>query len=148
MFRNAFVVLSTLLAIATIPGAIACTNNACIAANTIYKECKLKATSLAEFKKCLCTKRFLVNYERCIGGTVCAWDGNPDTLNSPCILIYCPGTFDGGFDAKAYCAGRDPSLFSTAPPISTKPITRTIGPITRTIPIPPYSPIPIETGIA
>jgi hypothetical protein len=81
-----------------------CTNNACTFVNEAYKQCKMDVTTIAGFKTCLCTNQFLVNYERCQNGTVCAWDGNPDTLNNPCILIYCPGEFVGGFDAKEFCS--------------------------------------------
>ncbi|KAG8770610.1 hypothetical protein FS842_006340 [Serendipita sp. 407] len=93
-----------------------CTNGACNAANAIYKECKYRFTALKDFKLCLCTNKFLVNYDRCARGYVCAWDGNPDTLNGACIALYCPGGFAGGFDAKAFCAGTSttPAASSTA----------------------------------
>ncbi|KAG8812032.1 hypothetical protein FRC19_003420 [Serendipita sp. 401] len=87
-----------------------CTNGACDAANAIYKECKYSFTALRDFKRCLCTDKFLVNYDRCLSGYVCPWDGNPDTLNGPCVKIYCPGKFAGGFDAKAFCAGTSTTL--------------------------------------
>lgn len=105
MLKNVFYVVSALLASTVVMAQ--CTNSACTAANAIYKECKYSYTSLRDFQKCLCTEKFLVNYNRCIGGSVCAWDGNPATLNNPCIALYCPGTFDGGFDAKAFCATRN-----------------------------------------
>ncbi|KAG8753181.1 hypothetical protein FRC14_006352 [Serendipita sp. 396] len=133
MLGNAFLVLSALLAVVTVP-VTACTNGACGVANSIYKECKYKTVTTADFKKCLCTKQFLVNYDRCLAGSVCGWNGDPATLNNPCILIYCPGTFDGGFDAKAFCMNR---LVPTSLP------TRTVRP-----PILTLDPIPIETGIA
>ncbi|PVF91447.1 hypothetical protein CPB86DRAFT_792050 [Serendipita vermifera] len=122
MFKNVVIVLTALLASTTVSAQ--CTNAACGVANSIYKECKYSFTALRDFKACLCTQKFLVNYERCLGGSVCAWDGNPDTLNNPCILIYCPGKFEGGFDAKAFCSGKSTPTSLT------------------------YSPIPIETGIA
>ncbi|KIM26871.1 hypothetical protein M408DRAFT_178448 [Serendipita vermifera MAFF 305830] len=129
MFKNALYVISVLLASTTVMAQ--CNNGACTVANSIYKECKYSFTALREFKTCLCTEKFLVNYDRCLNGTICPWDGSPDTLNGPCVKIYCPGKFDGGFDARAFCSGR-------LPPITTK----------GTVPTLTYSPIPIETGIA
>jgi hypothetical protein len=104
MFKNVVLVLTALLASTTV--AAQCSNGACGAANAIYKECKYSFTAFRDFQACLCTKKFLVNYERCLNGFVCPWDGNPATLNNPCIALYCPGKFEGGFDAKAFCASR------------------------------------------
>ncbi len=104
MFRNVLFVLSVLLASSSVMAQ--CTNSACTSANADYKLCKYSYTIESEFKKCLCTEKFLVNYQRCLGGSVCAWDGIPAHLNQPCIALYCPGTFAGGFDAKAYCSSR------------------------------------------
>ncbi|KAG8820182.1 hypothetical protein FRC19_009088 [Serendipita sp. 401] len=104
MFKNAILALSALLTIMTVPAVAQCTNGACTAANNAYTQCKLSTTTTAAFKACLCTNVFLVNYGRCLGGHVCAWDGNPSTLNQPCIDLYCPGTFAGGFDAPVFCA--------------------------------------------
>ncbi|KAG8753180.1 hypothetical protein FRC14_006351 [Serendipita sp. 396] len=116
MFKNVLFVFTALLTIATVPVMSQCSNGACGAANAIYKECKYSSFTKAAFKKCLCTKKFLVNYQRCLDGWVCAWDGNPATLNNPCIALYCPGTFDGGFDAKSFCGIHDST---TAIPIET-----------------------------
>ncbi|KAG8776853.1 hypothetical protein FRB91_007863 [Serendipita sp. 411] len=103
MFKHAILVLSAALLTAT--NVLACTNAACQVANSIYKECKYSTTNIDALRKCLCTDKFIVNYNRCLNGFVCAWDGNPSTLNQPCIALYCPGTFDGGFDAIAFCRG-------------------------------------------
>ncbi|KIM22101.1 hypothetical protein M408DRAFT_27869 [Serendipita vermifera MAFF 305830] len=116
MFKRVIFVVSALLASTVVTAQ--CTNNACTAANALYKKCKYSYTAVGDFKACLCTDVFLVNYNRCLGGTVCAWDGNPDHLNNPCIALYCPGTFAGGFDAKAFCAGKA-SASLTAIPIET-----------------------------
>ncbi|KAG8762435.1 hypothetical protein FRC15_008509 [Serendipita sp. 397] len=142
MFKNVLFVLSALLIIVTVPATAQCTNNACEVANAIYKECKITSTSLADFKKCLCTKKFLVNYERCLNGTICSWDGTPDTLIAPCVKIYCPGTFVGGFDAKAFCAG-SPITTTTTSIKPTKSIIKTLTPIYTHGPI--TIPLPIET---
>ncbi|KAG8812119.1 hypothetical protein FRC17_002181, partial [Serendipita sp. 399] len=103
MFKNVVLAVTTLIAIMVIPVTAQCTNGACTAANNTYKQCKLSTTSAASFKTCLCAGPFLVNYGRCLGGKVCAWDGNKSTLNLPCIDLYCPGTFVGGFDAPVFC---------------------------------------------
>ncbi|KAG8829824.1 hypothetical protein FRC17_005965 [Serendipita sp. 399] len=128
MFKNVLLASFAVVMSMTIAVMGQCSNGACQVANAIYKECKVSSTSAADFKKCLCTKKFLVNYERCIGGTVCAWDGNPSTLNQPCIDLYCPGTFDGGFDAKAFCEGRL-TTSSSAKPITPTRTIRTLTPI-------------------
>ncbi|KAG8851453.1 hypothetical protein FRB91_007864 [Serendipita sp. 411] len=159
MFKHVLFVLSALLAIVAVPTTAQCTNNACEVANAIYKECKITSTSLTDFKKCLCTKKFLVNYERCLNGTICSWDGTPDTLTAPCVKIYCPGTFVGGFDAKAFCAGSPstsylspfelgidhPSIVTTTTTSikPTKSIIKTLTPIYTHGPI--TIPLPIET---
>ncbi|KAG8753179.1 hypothetical protein FRC14_006350 [Serendipita sp. 396] len=104
MFRNVILTLSALLAIVTVPAVAQCTNGACTSANNTYKQCKLSTTTTAAFKACLCTNVFLVNYGRCLNGVVCAWDGSRTGLNQPCITLYCPGTFAGGFDAPVFCA--------------------------------------------
>ncbi|KAG9053991.1 hypothetical protein FS842_006521, partial [Serendipita sp. 407] len=103
MFKKVLPLLPVLLAIVTVPATAQCANGACEVANEIYNECKYSTTTLVDFKECLCTTKLLVNYERCLNGTICPWDGNPDTLNGPCVKIYCPGTFSGEFDAKAFC---------------------------------------------
>ncbi|KAG8829823.1 hypothetical protein FRC17_005964 [Serendipita sp. 399] len=105
-----------------------CTNRACDVANALYKECRISSTSVADFKKCLCTKKFLNNYQRCLNGVVCPWTG--ETSIEVCVPLYCPGKFDGGFDAKAFCEDR----LTTS---STKPVTPT-----RTLP----TLTPIYTG--
>ncbi|KAG9053992.1 hypothetical protein FS842_006522 [Serendipita sp. 407] len=110
MFKHAILAVSALLTIATVPVTAQCTNGACTAANDIYTQCQLSTTTTAAFKTCLCTQIFLVNYGRCLNGVVCAWDGNPSTLGGVCVDLYCPGTFDGGFDATAYCSTGGPHL--------------------------------------
>ncbi|PVF92695.1 hypothetical protein CPB86DRAFT_790918 [Serendipita vermifera] len=104
MFKNALYILSALAASTVVLGQ--CTNYACNSANDHYKECQANFadTTSSDFKACLCTNQFLVNYQRCSSGYVCAWDGNPGTLNQPCITLYCEGEFVGGFDAAAFCA--------------------------------------------
>ncbi|KAG8805482.1 hypothetical protein FRC19_007860 [Serendipita sp. 401] len=103
--RNVFLALSALvLSMVINPANAQCANDACVAANSIYNKCKHSTTIAPNFKSCLCTPVFLVNYDRCLGGKVCAWDGNPDTLDDPCIDLYCAGTFDGGFDAQKFCS--------------------------------------------
>ncbi|KAG8844577.1 hypothetical protein FRB91_002527 [Serendipita sp. 411] len=105
MFKNTILILSSLLAIVIIPTTAQCTNGACTEANAFYTRCKLTNVSTASFKTCLCTPVFLENYRRCIGGTVCPWDGDLSTLSDPCIALYCPGTVARGFNATAFCAG-------------------------------------------
>ncbi|KAG8840790.1 hypothetical protein FRB91_005672 [Serendipita sp. 411] len=108
MFKNILLVLSTLLVTVIIPMTVAqCTNGACKRANSLYNWCHYTTLSAAGFKNCLCTAIFHENYRRCLGGTVCPWDGT----DGPCIEIFCPGTFAGGFDAAAFCA--DGSTTST-----------------------------------
>jgi hypothetical protein len=103
MLIRPFYAISLIVAGTTI--ATRCVNKACVYANTHYKECILGACAYSNFQSCLCTERFLVNYDRCTRGIICDWDGDPNTLNEPCILIACPGTFDAGFDAKEFCSG-------------------------------------------
>ncbi|KIM21489.1 hypothetical protein M408DRAFT_12528 [Serendipita vermifera MAFF 305830] len=76
-----------------------CTNEACDVMNSIYSECKYGNSVVEDFKTCLCTEEFLEDYKRCLGGYVCPY---PATI---CITLYCPGTFNGGFDAPAFCSG-------------------------------------------
>ncbi|PVF93765.1 hypothetical protein CPB86DRAFT_88089 [Serendipita vermifera] len=125
MFKRALYAL-TVLAASTLVAA-QCTNDACTSANTDYKTCKLITVSSAAFKTCLCTKKFLVNYDRCIKGTICAWDGDPATIGDPCPAIVCPGTFDGGFDAAAFCAGSTSSIFCAYVPC-TEPLFTKLPP--------------------
>ncbi|PVF94307.1 hypothetical protein CPB86DRAFT_50691 [Serendipita vermifera] len=100
MFKNAVYVLSLLLAATAVA---ACENEACNYINSHYTQCLSNSPSKTAFKKCLCTKRFLVNYDRCQTGFICDWDG-VEPLTEPCPKIYCPGEFIGGFDAKKFCA--------------------------------------------
>lgn len=158
MLTKVFYVISVLLASTTVMAQ--CTNGACGAANAIYKECKYSYTTLSGFRACLCTQKFLVNYDRCKGGWVCPWDGRPETLNNACIALYCPGEFDGGFDAKAFCSGYLPPTSVTTKRTTTTGTTKrttttattkkttTTGTTIRTTPTLTYGPIPIETGIA
>ncbi|PVG01493.1 hypothetical protein CPB86DRAFT_870935 [Serendipita vermifera] len=107
IFKNIFYMLLASTAVMAQSG---CVNQACIAANNQYKEC-LSRRDYAAFKSCLCTKKFLINYERCLNGTVCAYDDT--TSIQVCVPLYCPGKFDGGFDPKAFCGVSGPS--TTAP---------------------------------
>ncbi|KIM21490.1 hypothetical protein M408DRAFT_103426 [Serendipita vermifera MAFF 305830] len=84
-----------------------CTNEACNVMNSIYNECKYSNTGVQDFKSCLCNQTFLEDYQRCESGFVC-----PYPIDT-CVKIYCPGTFDGGFDAPAFCSGSS-SLTSAA----------------------------------
>lgn len=116
MLKNALYVLSALLASTTVMAQ--CQNNACDLANSLYRECKYSNTNGVAFHHCLCTDKFLVNYDRCLRGYVCAWDGiGPQETD--CIGIYCPGPFVGGFDAKKYCEGRPGTSLITHHEIST-----------------------------
>jgi hypothetical protein len=101
MFKNAFYVLSLLLVATSVTAQ--CENAACGYINDHYKECKTGTTTEADFKTCLCTKRFLVNYDRCESGFICDWDG-VEPLDEICPTIFCTEPFVGGFDARAYCA--------------------------------------------
>ncbi|KAG8844578.1 hypothetical protein FRB91_002528 [Serendipita sp. 411] len=134
MFKNALLILSSLLATVVIPATAACTNGACTKANAIYNRCQFSTVSVAAFKTCLCTPIFLENYRRCIGGVVCPWDGDPSTLIGPCNTLYCPGTVAGGFDAAAFCADGTAALTlearaDSAKPSSTKKKTTTTTPL-------------------
>lgn len=108
MFKNTLYILSALLASTAVMAQ--CTNGACTLANSLYTECKYSYTTVGDFQKCLCTQKFLVNYGRCLGGKVCAWTGG--SLNAPCIDLYCPGTFAGGFDATEFCSGSSSTSLS------------------------------------
>jgi hypothetical protein len=101
MFKKAIYVLSLLLAASSV--AAQCENEACNYINSHYKECLVISPTKALYKKCLCTKRFLVNYDRCEAGFICDWDG-VEPESEPCPRIYCPGKFIGGFDARKFCA--------------------------------------------
>ncbi|PVF92865.1 hypothetical protein CPB86DRAFT_743588 [Serendipita vermifera] len=97
IFKGAIYTLALLFtSTLAVPQTGTCTNEACIAANNQYQSCLANYSS--DLKPCLCTEEFLSNYDRCLGGTICPW---PATV---CVKIYCPGTFDGGFDAKEFCA--------------------------------------------
>ncbi|PVF93764.1 hypothetical protein CPB86DRAFT_789777, partial [Serendipita vermifera] len=113
----------TLLVAATAAATNTC-NKACGYVNDHYKQCILGECAHARFKSCLCTKRFLVNYDRCSSGLICEWDGRPETLNQPCPAIACvpPGSFDGGFDAKAFCSSNTCTANVTSTVMAT-PIT-------------------------
>jgi hypothetical protein len=102
MLKSTIYALSLLLAATVVA---ACENEACNYINSHYTECLNTSISKAAFKKCLCTKRFLVNYNRCMTGFICEWDG-VEPLTEPCEKIYCPGTFIGGYDAAKFCAPR------------------------------------------
>ncbi|PVG01492.1 hypothetical protein CPB86DRAFT_781282 [Serendipita vermifera] len=115
-------VIYALLASTAVMAQSGCVNQACIAANKQYQECLY---SVANFKSCLCTKAFLTNYDRCLGGTVCAYD--PTVTRQLCPAVYCPGKFDGGFDAKVFCGiaistSKPPATRSTYTQIVTLPI--------------------------
>ncbi|KAG8829822.1 hypothetical protein FRC17_005963 [Serendipita sp. 399] len=135
MFKNIALVLPAALLAATTVMA-QCTNYACQAANAIYQECKYSTFGTDDFQKCLCTDKFLVNYKRCVGGHVCAWDGDPATLGYPCIAVYCPGSFAGGFDANAFCRGNItfgyPSSTSTSKTSTTTTTSKSISVIKTT----------------
>ena len=116
MLKNVLYVFSALLASTTVTAQ--CGNAACTLANSLYTECKYSYTTVGDFQKCLCTNKFLVNYGRCLSGTICAWDGT-GPLNTPCVKIYCPGTFAGGFDAVAFCSGSSSTSLNTCHEIVT-----------------------------
>lgn len=101
MLKNTLYVFSALLASTTV---MASCNAACDLANSIYTECKYSYTTVGDFQSCLCTDKFLVNYDRCLSGYICAWDG-VGPKETPCVKIYCTAPFAGGFDAEAFCSG-------------------------------------------
>ncbi|PVF92863.1 hypothetical protein CPB86DRAFT_790716 [Serendipita vermifera] len=104
IYTFAILVAST-IAVPQISGT--CPNQACTAANNQYKTCL--ASSWNNIKPCLCTEEFLSNYGRCLGGTICPW---PARI---CSTVYCPGTFDGGFDANYFCGVTSASTSVPAP---------------------------------
>jgi hypothetical protein len=102
MFKTLFYTLPLLVASTTVTAQ--CVNNACTEANRDYKSCKKSVETQEELKTCLCTQKFLVNYDRCLRGVICAWDGDPTHSITTCPAVVCIGTFNGSFDAKAFCA--------------------------------------------
>ncbi|PVG01491.1 hypothetical protein CPB86DRAFT_781280 [Serendipita vermifera] len=125
MFKSVIYALTILLTGTTVMAQTSsCVNDACTVANNVYKNCLL--SYYADFKTCLCTKKFLNNYDRCLHGTICAWEET--TSVQYCPLIYCPGKFDGGFDANAFCGvavsstASQPATRETYTPTTTYPI--------------------------
>jgi hypothetical protein len=103
MLKYYFVLLVTSTVVAA-----QCTNYACVNMNYHYYLCRLVEATFSDFKPCLCTQQFLVNYDRCLRGSVCAWDGDPEKLDGPCVAEYCPGIFEGSFDPAEFCTQGTP----------------------------------------
>ena len=122
-----FLSLPLLLAVAQITTEGGCTNFACHAIEASVTICDSKKTTDQAYRDCLCTdvrvfafgglpckltprlQVFKVNFNRCITGFVCAWNGtgNPDDVI--CTAEFCIGQFPKTFQPQAICCK---SLFS------------------------------------
>ncbi|PVG01490.1 hypothetical protein CPB86DRAFT_76391 [Serendipita vermifera] len=100
IFKNSIYTFTLLLTSAVVVVQVGgCVNQACIAANNQYQDYLTNYSD--NLKPCLCTQKFLINYDCCLRGKICAWNGS--SSSQLCPAVYCPGTFDGGFDAKFFC---------------------------------------------